>query len=104
MLLSAASKHLNIGQKDERQKSMRHKPPVPLRLFLPHPEKPFNIRYFYPKPTCKRNIVMSCFSKVEMSCLCVNLQFCKLSANKDSYEGNHYYEQPRITSCRNKQK
>jgi len=43
---------------------------------------------------CKRNIVMSCFSKVEMSCLCVNLQFCKLSANKDSYEGHHYYEQP----------
>ena len=49
MLLSAASKHLNIGQKDESQEMMRHKPPVPLKLFLPHPEKPFNIRYFYPK-------------------------------------------------------
>jgi len=58
MLLSAASKHLNIGQKDESQKMMRHKPPVPLKLFLPHPEKPFNIRYFYAKKKYHQKHVM----------------------------------------------
>jgi hypothetical protein len=31
------------------KKGIRHKPPVPLKLFLPPPEKPFNIRYFSAK-------------------------------------------------------